>query len=270
MRKYFFTALLFGTFILVSGYNATAQTDNVGSNDFNANFGELPGILRPKNFIKTNITSIVLKNYSLQYERVISRKISVAVQYRLMPESGLPFKSTILKAIDDNDPDTKKIIEDFRMSNYAITPEIRLYLSRKGYGHGFYIAAYYRYASFTSNDFNVFYDDENNVQQSIKLSGKLTSNTGGILLGVQKVIGKIIVLDWWLLGPHYGSGVGNFTGVSSVPLSQTSQDNLRDQLNDIDIPLTDKTVFVNANGAAMKLDGPWGGLRMGLSLGIRF
>lgn len=270
MSKYFFATLLSFSFILITGQQSAAQTDNVGSLDISPKFGELPGILRARNIIKTNLASIALKNYSLQYERIINRKISIAVQYRIMPETGLPFKSSILKLIDDNDPDTKKIIEDFKMSNYAITPEIRLYLSRKGYGHGFYIAGFYRYASFTSNDFNVFYDDENNVQQSIKLSGKLTSNTGGILLGVQKTIAKIIVLDWWLLGPHYGSGSGNFTGITSAPLSQTSQDNLRDQLNDIDIPLTDKTVFVNANGAAMKLDGPWGGLRMGLSLGIRF
>jgi hypothetical protein len=222
------------------------------------------------NLIKLNLTGILLKNYSLQYERVLNRKISVALQYRMMPETGIPFKSAILKAVNDDDPDTKKIIQDFRMSNYAITPEVRFYLNKKGYGRGFYIAPFYRYASFTSNDLNVFYTDDNNVEQSIKMSGKLTSNTGGLLLGVQSDLGKHVVLDISFFGPHYGSGKGDFSGTTSQPLTPDEQDDLREQLEDIDIPFTDKTVNVNANGASLKLDGPWGGYRFAISLGVRF
>jgi hypothetical protein len=222
------------------------------------------------NLIKLNLTGILLKNYSLQYERVLNKKISIALQYRIMPETSIPFKSSILKVVGDDDPDTKKIIEDFRMSNYAITPEVRFYLSKKGYGRGFYIAPFYRYASFTSNDFNVFYTDDNNVEQSVKMSGKLTSNTGGILIGAQKDLGEHVVLDISFFGPHYGSGKGDFRGTTSQPLTADEQNDLREQLEDIDIPFTDKTVNVNANGASLKLDGPWGGYRFALSLGVRF
>lgn len=269
MKKNYYAFILLSVFIVCNGNKIAAQTDSVVSISSKSKDGK-PLAKHKMNIVKTNLTSIVFKNYSLQYERVLNRKLSVALQYRFMPESGIPFKTPILKQIGDNDPDTKKLIEDFKMSNYAITPEIRLYLSKKGYGNGFYIAGFFRHASFTSNDVNVFYDDDNNVEQSIKLSGKLTSNTGGILLGVQKTIGKRIVLDTWLLGPHYGSGVGNFTGISSKTLSQSEQDDIRQNLEDIDIPLTDKTINVNANGASLKLDGPWGGLRVGLSLGIKF
>ncbi len=41
-------------------------------------------------------------------------------------------------------------------------------------------------------------------------------------------------------------------------------------LENIDIPLTNKTVIVTANNVAMKLDGPWAGLRAGISLGFKF
>ncbi|MEO6134671.1 MAG: hypothetical protein ABIP35_05930 [Ginsengibacter sp.] len=223
-----------------------------------------------KNIFKTNLTGILLKNYSLQYERVLNRKISVAVQFRTMPSSTIPFQKLILSAVGDNDPDTKKIIEDFRLSNFAITPEVRLYLSKKGYGRGFYIAPFYRYASFTSNDLNIFYTDDSNVESSIKLSGKLTTNTGGILFGVQSFLGKHVVLDLWLLGPHFGSGTGEFNGTPSKPLTAQEQANLRQQLEDIDIPLTNKTVNVSANNASFKLDGPWGGIRSGISIGVKF
>lgn len=82
----------------------------------------------PHNLIKVNLTALLFKSYSIQYERVLNRKFSIAVQYRTMPETGIPFKSTVLKLVGDDDADTKKIIEDFRISNFAITPEVRLYL----------------------------------------------------------------------------------------------------------------------------------------------
>jgi hypothetical protein len=223
-----------------------------------------------RNFIKTNITGILLKNYSLQYERILNRKFSVAVQYRTMPASAIPFHESILDAVGNDDSDTKKIIENFRLSNYAITPEVRFYASRRGYGQGFYIAPFYRYASFTTNDLNVFYTDEHGIESSIKLSGKLNTNTGGILFGVQGFLGRHVVLDMWIFGPHFGSGKGDFVGTSSKSLTQSEQDDLRQRLEDIDIPLTDKTVNVDSNGVTLKLDGPWGGIRGGISLGVKF
>lgn len=222
------------------------------------------------NFIKTNLTSILLKNYSLQYERTVSRKISVAVAYRIMPSSGVPFKSTVLNIVGNNDANTRQTIEDFKLSNSAITPEIRFYLSKKGYGRGFYIAPFYRYATFKSSDIDFFYTDTSGSQSTIKLTGKLTSNTGGILFGIQHTYGKHIVLDIWLLGPHIGSGKGTFTGLSPRPLTPMEQDEVRNQLNNIDIPLTNKTVTVNATSATLQLDGPWGGIRSGISVGIKF
>lgn len=224
----------------------------------------------PFNLVKLNLTGILLSNYALQYERVLNRKISVALQYRIMPETGIPFKNIILKQVGDDDPDTKKIIDDFRMSNFAITPEVRIYLSKKGYGRGFYIAPFYRYASFKSNDLNVFYTDDNNVDQSIKMSGKLTTNTAGLLMGVQSDLGKHVTLDISFFGPHYGSGKGTFIGTTSSPLSSEEQGDLKRQLEDLDIPLTETTVNVNTNGVSLKLDGPWAGYRFAISLGVRF
>ena len=63
---------------------------------------------------------------------------------------------------------------------------------------------------------------------------------GGILFGIQKFIVKHICIDTWLLGPHYGSGKGNFSGVSGKPLSLEEQADLKKQLDDIDIPLTER------------------------------
>lgn len=268
MKKNSILTFFAATFLFcIMGINVAAQVETINTE---TSVQEKKVFSTARNFIKTNVTGIPLKNYSLQYERILNRKFSVAVQYRYMPTTTIPFQKIILKAVGDEDPDTKKIIKDFRLSNYAITPEVRFYVGKKGYGRGFYIAPFYRYASFTTNDLNVFYSDENDVESSIKLSGKLNTSTGGILFGVQSFLAKQVVLDMWCFGPHFGSGKGDFGGSSVKPLTQNEQDNLRQQLEDIDIPLTDKTVHVNADGANIKLDGAWGGIRGGISLGVKF
>ena len=257
------TAFFFAITFQLNAQTKPVEPDNSVSKSAKKNIHQL-------NFIKTNLTGIVFKNYSLQYERVLTRKFSIAVSFRTMPSTTIPFKNKIISLIDANDPDTKETIEKLRLSNIAITPEVRLYLSKKGFGRGFYIAPFYRYAKFKTNNLIFTYEDNLNVKSTINLSGDLTSNTGGLLFGVQKFLGKHICLDFWLFGPHYGSGVGNFTGVSSKPLTQQEQDDLRQQLENLDIPLTKKTVTVTANGASLKLDGPWAGIRSGLSIGVKF
>jgi len=224
---------------------------------------------QPENAIKINLTGLLLKNYSFQYERILNRKISLAVSFRTMPETTIPFKNTIID-LTDNDPDAKDVLESLKLSNTAITPEVRFYLSKKGFGRGFYIAPFYRYASFKASNVKFSYTNTLNTESDILLAGKVTAHTGGLLFGSQWTIGKHICLDFWILGPHYGSGKGNFTGTTSTPMTPAEQNDLRQELEDFDIPLTDKTVTVTANGATVKLDGPWGGIRSGISLGIRF
>jgi hypothetical protein len=257
------TPTLYLAAILCAGITMSASAQNTSSDKEEKN-------TPPSNFIKVNLTGIPLKNYSVQYERALNRKLSFAVAFRTMPSTGIPFKTQILDAVGTNDPDTKNTIEQLKLSNFAVTPELRLYLSKKGYGRGFYIAPFYRYASFSTNDLLFTFQNALNISRTMNMSGKLTSNTGGLLLGSQWALGKYICLDIWILGPHYGSGKGNFSGVAGTPLSTEEQNDLRQQLNDIDIPLTNKTVTVNANGASLQLSGPWAGIRSGISLGIRF
>jgi hypothetical protein len=225
--------------------------------------------LHPENLIKVNLTAIALKNYSLQYERVLNRKFSIALACRAMPSSALPFKDKILSSTN-NDQGTIDAINALRLKNMAITPELRFYLSKRGYGRGFYIAPFYRYASFEVNNLEFTYTNSSNTDSKVSLSGKLTSNTGGILLGTQWPLGKHFCIDIWWLGPHFGSGTGDFSGNPDTPFTQSEQDDIRQQLNDLDIPLTRKTVTVTSNTAAINLHGPWGGIRSGISFGVRF
>lgn len=223
-----------------------------------------------KTFLKTNLTGIALKNYSFQIERAVSRKISFAVSIRTMPSSSIPFQKLVLKKIDNNDVETRDAIESFRLSNFAFTPEMKLYLSKRGYGRGFYMSFFYRYAKFTSNKLLFEVEDSPGVTRKLDFSGTISANTGGILFGVQWPIGKSLCLDLMILGPHFGSGKGLLSATTSPPLTSNEQNDLRTDLEDLDIPFTRKTVTVNANGGTLKLDGPWAGIRSGINLGFRF
>lgn len=259
-------------FIIISLLICTTLKLNAQTSDTSSlNARETKNIdVHDQNFMKINLTAIALKNYSIQYERVLNKSISIAVSFRTMPTTSIPFKNLILKTVDEGDADTKETIENFRINDFAFTPEVRFYLSRKGYGRGFYIAPFYRYANFKATNLTFNYTNILNQENSIALAGKLTSNTGGLLFGAQWSVGKHMCIDWWIFGPHYGAGKGTFTGVASKPLTQEEQNDLRQTLEDLDIPLTNKTVNVNANGATLTLDGPWGGVRGGLSLGVKF
>jgi hypothetical protein len=95
--------------------------------------------------------------------------------------------------------------------------------------------------------------------------GKFAAGAGVTVTGDHNTI-----LGSAALGPHFGSARGTFSGTSSKPLSTAEQNDLRDKLAGINIPLTDKTVEVNANNDSLKIDGPWGGMRFTIGLGVRF
>ena len=225
-----------------------------------------------KNIVKVNLMALGLKNYSFQYERVLTKHISVALGVRTMPTGGLPLKNTIIELVGADDPQVTQTLTDLKVGNFAITPEVRFYLSRKGYGRGFYIAPYYRFAKFTSEELPIEFEGDGATQKTIKLKGDVTTNSGGLMFGAQWQIGKMVSLDWWISGGHYGVSKGTLSGIPSPSLSAAEQDELRTIINDFDndFPLIKTTAEVSANSVKAIVNGPWAGVRAGLTIGIRF
>lgn len=229
---------------------------------------EMPKI--SKNFVKFNITSALLKNYSIQYERVLSKGISMAVTYKMMPESSIPYIDDIISLSGDVDSETKDLLENLITKNYTITPEIRFYSGKKGYGRGFYTALFYKYGNYTID--NVKYTSTQEEGDDIILTGfgNVSSHTGGIMFGAQWGLGKYLCLDWWIIGVHFGVSSGDIKATYSEPLSEEDQQSIEDEINGFDIPMLKKTIDVTANKATLDFSGPWAGIRAGLSFGIKF
>ena len=215
------------------------------------------------NIVKTNLTAYAFKNFNISYERAIAKWFSVNVSYGKMPEGKLPFQSLLAA-------DAKNDFENLEVGNAAFTLETRFYLG-KGYGKGFYIAPYYRNTQFKAR--NLTYDLELSTETlPVNISGKATGNSAGLMIGAQWFLGKNNnwIIDWWIVGAHYGSGKGDFVAKSNQTLTTDQQAQLKNELEDLDIPMVEYTVQTNANGATIKLDGPWAGLRSGVSFGYRF
>ena len=90
------------------------------------------------------------------------------------------------------------------------------------------------------------------------------------MLGSQWFIGKKLCLDWWIIGPHYGTAHGIFLAHTNVALDQLEQESIRSSLSTFDIPFTKESYTVSANEIKLSLDGPWAGIRAGIQLGFRF
>ena len=252
---------------------ALFNTTDVAAQEIDGGSPEIGEAVPSKNMIKINLTSLALKNYSLHYERAVARKITVGLGVRYMPEGTLPLRSiakNLLKT-DGIDDDITEQIDNFQLGNFALTPEVRFYMGKEVF-RGFYIAPFARYATFNVNfPFILNGEDINNqpTSERIDLKGDLSTIAGGVMFGAQWKLSKQIYLDWSILGPHFGKATGNISGKKN--LTPEEQDELRAQIAELnDIPFVKFESKVDGNGAEVKVDGPWAGIRAGISIGFRF
>ncbi|RYY69047.1 MAG: DUF3575 domain-containing protein [Chitinophagaceae bacterium] len=225
---------------------------------------EESGMTDTKNIIKVNLPALAFKNISLQYERAVGKRTSLAATFRLMPKGKLPFRDAISDIADDAELDRQ--LANTEVGNFAIMPEMRYYVGKKGALKGFYLGPF---INFSRYDASLLYEYEDLLTtKNIPLSGNVNTITGGLMFGAQWKLSNVLSLDWWILGPNYGVSRGDLTGRKS--LTPSEQQSLRDELEDLDIPLTKFTYQVDGNGATIDFKGPWAGVRAGLCIGINF
>jgi hypothetical protein len=181
-----------------------------------------------------------------------------------MAEGKVPLKSTFVKLADD--PDTERQLNNLNVGNMAVMPEVRFYLGKKGVFRGFYLGPFASIARYSA-DLLYEYDDAGSIK-TIPLSGDVNSFTGGLMIGAQWKLSKRVYLDWWILGANYGTSKGDISGQQK--LSASEQQSLRDELDELDVPLTKFTYVVNESGATVNFKGPWAGVRSGICIGINF
>jgi hypothetical protein len=236
--------------------------------------------LENPNLIKLNLLPIVGGKISVEYERVLSMRFAAAVAVSLRPESGLPFKSRIMDLVDDTEINV--LLDGIKTSSTAIIPEIKFYLNKKGFGQGFYLAPYLKYAKFNYSapyTYDVSIEHQGQLlydrEETIGLKGDLSTFTAGISAGINFKLTDNIFLDWRIISPGYGTSKGSLAGKMS--LNADEQAGLNNQLGDLkeslnDLPVKFKMDYsVHENGADITLNkSPWANIRSGLSIAYKF
>jgi hypothetical protein len=224
-----------------------------------------------KNSVKINVTSLFIKSYNFSYERSLSEKFSVAAGYSTMPENAIADLPVIKKIAgdffqDDNDVD----LDQITVSNHSFTGEFRYYLGKRA-ARGIYLSGYGRYTSM-----KVGYQYAYQVggrSYNFPIQSDLKGFGGGVMVGIRQLVAKRVVLDFYLLGGHYGNLSGDASGVTDLSaLTPAQKNDLKNELDNL-IELNGKkylTSTVTDNGVTAKVDGPFLGIRFGVNVGIAF
>jgi Protein of unknown function (DUF3575) len=221
-----------------------------------------------KNIFKINLPAIGFNNYSVQYERILNQKISFAIGGRYMPETKLPIGTSFKDQLKDAETSISNGILSTTLSNFAVTPELKFYLSKQA-GKGFYLSIMARYEEWT---LNMPYVNVLNSGKSIntKINGSRKGGGAGAVLGTQFSLGSRIALDWWIGGAYFGPQTYNLVAESNFNFTSSEITQLNDAFTVI-TPLFDVKGNVTANKIEVTSSNSFTpSIRTGLCLGFRF
>ncbi len=232
-------------------------------------FASAQSLIGGKNIVRWNLGSMVFKNYHFTFERSVTKRLSLSLSYRTMAKGSVPFQSQLEKAIESSDINFSK----FEMGNTTWTLAGRLYLGL-GRMKGFYLEPYLRFANFDlTSPVKYTYTSTSGPTSGQTFSkeanfvGNVKSTSPGLMIGWQFQLATKIVMDIQLLGGHYGTSKGDLNFAAT--LSNDEQTALNSSLSKIKADPFKFTYNVNGNGAQIKTDGPWAGIR-GANIGIGF
>ena len=219
---------------------------------------------KSRNVIKVALAPLILKNYSLYFERAIHKNVSFSIGGSYMPTRGLP------SFITNYANDTTGTLSNISFSGLSIVPELRIYPGAKirhEAPHGFYFTLYVKYSSYKA-DFPFTYKESGNTY-TYNFSGNYTGIGAGIMLGHQWIIGEHFSIDWWLSGAHFGNLYSTFTMTNSS-LSSINQPQFIKDIGNISFPQGEVNTEISGNTAKLTIDAPFIGFRSGFTLGIAF
>ncbi|WP_298715143.1 DUF3575 domain-containing protein [Chitinophaga sp.] len=230
------------------------------------------------NIVKTNLSSLALNNYSLTYERLLTRKISASLGYRYMPKSALTksmLGETVMDYVkEDGDDDLQNQLDKLQMSGGALTAEFRFYTGRRPGAKGFYAGIYGRYSNF-KYDYPYDYEKPDQTTTLVPLKGNSSGFGGGVVMGGQFMIAKRVVVDLYIIGAHYGKMTGKVDGITDLSdLDEQERTDLKNELEDlVDLGGSEKniTAEVRDDGIRADIRMPFLGVRgLGLTVGFAF
>ncbi len=236
-----------------------------------------------KKVIKINLSAATLSAATIQYEKVLGNRFSVAVGVGFRPQFLLPFTSESSKYIELAD----KKIDYIKLDNvkkaeskiglFHVTPELRYYFGKQQAPFGFYLSVFGKYNNFQGK-VPVFIDtDYKNlpIRLELPVDTKLQTYSGGLMFGKQFRLGNRFTFDWYIAGGHFGRAKVHAESIQNL---STYDDAFRTKLRDRIIStfaLNEDylNLVVDANGVVIDNSLPLKYLNLrgfGFNLGYRF
>lgn len=202
-------------------------------------------------------------------------KITVGGEFNLARKSsftlsvGFPAEKTITRNIDNKD-------RTLYMKSFSAMGGYRFYFGKKGM-KGLYFEPYVKYLdskATINTDFTI-----GGTNQAFLLSSTYTGVGVGAQLGVQILIAKRIVIDWYFLGPEANSSKHELSAqqTSAGPAwDATAASDAQEEISKFikDIPLIGDKASVTVDAAQKRMatnySGFLPGFRFGISIGVRF
>lgn len=235
-------------------------------------------LLDGRTIVKTNLLGYTVGSYSISAERILTKRLSLQVGFSKLGEKSLGDMVGIKEI-------SEKYLPEAKIASQSMSVDLRFYLSRRGYGHGFYLQPYFRHENHTfsgakietSRDLPAGMPKEYHPYTA---SHQIKSNSFGLSLGTQWLIGskKNIVIDWTILGLHYsGSAKSQFTALSPVAVDSQKVEEFKSDISKLAeesnlSELKDLKFEVAQDGSSVKTEikHPYLFLRSSLSIGFRF
>jgi len=181
-----------------------------------------------KNAIKFNVAGPLTQTYSLQYERLLAKKISFNNTFFYRQKSLIPFGSqvdTLAKRYGVGLTGIKFnyiFMDEAKVGVKGYSPELRFYLGKKK--NRPFVALFGQYEDFdmaVPASLSVLYKD---LIVDIKTPVNFTFNTlsGGVLIGKQWKWNRM-GLDLVIIGPHFGKAKAFYAVAQTELLSKLSE-----------------------------------------------
>lgn len=202
-------------------------------------------------------------------------KITFGGEYNFTPHSsvtfvaGAPFNKTQSVTYDDRD-------NDITLRTKSLMAGYRYYTGRKPM-RGFYLEPFLKYLKHEGK--GLIYTDLQGQEAIFDTREQYEGFGAGLQLGVQFLIARLVILDFYFLGPEANSAkvstlskdITDNLAWSFADANEAEQD-IRDALSDLPVIGDKVDVRVNKDQKTVATDysGFMPGLRFGLSVGIRF
>lgn len=195
---------------------------------------EVTDVSEDTNMVKWNLLGLTSSTISLQYERLITPKTSIAANLNIMPKRSIPFFGMVEDIVKDKG--AIDVLKDVKMNAFSFTPEVRFYLGKEGM-RGFYIAPFLRYDGF-SIELPVEYIYKEQLEK-VTINGNVDAFSGGLSFGAQWRLAAQWYLDVTFVGISYGFASGELSGKRTLDLEEQAE--VRNAMNKVELPVVDYT-----------------------------